>query len=207
MKILSPMMSFMLVSASVHAVLVITSNSSTNITLPSSTGSALNVKIQENHKPLAQKIITTSAPKNITKKTIQQETPQKITKKSSSLKKLVKIAQKKTIDKITITAEDHQHSESKARVISIIYKELNQYFTYPKLAQKRNWQGKVLLSLRVNSNGKINNVKIHSSSGYKVLDQAAIESLLKVEYLPKISSWLPYDINLKLPVVYQLTEG
>lgn len=203
MKILSPMMAFLLVSASIHAVLVITSNSSTNITLPSSKGSAMNVKIQEKHKTVTQQATT----KPVSKKTIQQETLQRFTKKTPASKTQVKVANKQTIDKTSISSEVPKQAESKARIISIIHKKLNQHFTYPKLAQKRNWQGKVLLSLRVNSNGIINNVKVYSSSGYPILDQAAIDSLMKVQHLPKISSWLSYDINLKLPVIYQLTEG
>ena len=204
MKALSPIMSFILVSAGVHAALVITSNSSTNIVLPSSMGSAMNVKIQEKHKPLEQNFVEKSISRNNDKKTTPQEAPAQITKEPLILAKDKPIS---AADKITFTAENNQQAKSKARVISIIYQELNQHFRYPKLAQKRNWQGKVLLSLRVSPNGKINNVKIYKSSGYSILDQAAISSLAKLEYLPQISSWLPYDINLKIPVIYLLTEG
>lgn len=197
-------MSFILLSAGVHAALVITSNSPTNIALPGSMESAMNIKIQENHKPSEQNIIEKSiSKKNIIKPTAK-ETPVQIVKKLISPEN-VKL--KPTANKIAIAAVDNQQTKSKARVISIIYQQLNQHFIYPKLAQKRNWQGKVLLSLSVSPNGKINNVKIYKSSGYSILDQAAISSLTKVEYLPQISSWLPYDIDVKLPVIYQLIKG
>lgn len=197
-------MSFILISAGVHAALVITSNSSTNIALPGSMESAMNIKIQENHKPSVQNIIEKSISKNNIKKPTTKETPVQIVKKLISPEN---VKHKSTVNKITIAAEDNQQAKSKARVISIIYQELNQHFIYPKLAQKRNWQGKVLLSLSVSPNGKINNVKVYKSSGYSILDQAAISSLTKVEYLPQISSWLPYDIDVKLPVIYQLIKG
>ena len=200
-------MVFILVSASVHAALVITSSRSTNITLPSSTGSAMSVKMQEKHKPLTQTVMSKPISKKIINDTIRKEISQLKTNNKPVSEKPVEEAQKQTNDKITIAAEKIQPAESKARVISIIYKELNQHFIYPKLAQKHNWQGKVLLSLRVSSNGKINNVEIYKSSGYSILDQAAINSLMKVEYLPRISSWLPHDLNLKLPVIYKLTKG
>ena len=198
-------MPFVLVSAGVHAALVITSNSSTNITLPSSMGSVMNVKIQEKHKPLAQEVITKSVSNNTITEKLQQKIQPEITKKPSSSEKPIKVSGKQTTDKITVSVKKKQ--QAKARVISIIYKELNQYFVYPKLAQKHNWQGKVLLSLRVRSNGEINNIHVFTSSGYSVLDQAAINALMKVKYLPKISSWLRGDINIKLPVIYKLTEG
>lgn len=96
---------------------------------------------------------------------------------------------------------------SNAQVVSRIHTALQQYFVYPKLAQKRNWQGKVLLSLRLSANGNIHNIELKQSSGYSVLDQAAIDALLKVKSIPPVSSWLPGDIQLQLPVIYRLTEG
>lgn len=196
MKLTSPIMLFVLASAGIHAGLVMMSNNLTTINLPGITGSVMAVKIKEQQtteiKNDTYKEITTAknnkhateVKKSVASKTIS-------TTKSSTQKQNISITQK----------------ESRARVISIIYKELKQHFTYPTLAQKRNWQGKVELSLRVTSSGKIEDVQLNNSSGYNILDQAAISSLLKVGNLPKISSWLPYDINLKLPVIYQLTEG
>jgi protein TonB len=200
MKISSPIMIFIIASASVHAALMMTSYNSTIITLPGSMGSVMEVKIKERQTNLTKKTST----KTISRNTSQQQISAQTNKAISSAEKLT---QKKQTDTITVPATDNQQAKSKARIISIIYKELSQHFIYPKLAQKRNWQGKVMLSLRVTANGKINNVQIKNSSGYSVLDQAAINSLIKVGYLPQVSSWLPYDIDLKLPVLYQLTEG
>lgn len=191
----------MLASASVHTALVITANNSTNITLPGTKGSVMNIKIQEQHKKDIKKSISKDV---ATKLPVSKSEP--ATEKTAR-KNYKKITNKTTTNNITITVSEEQQEKSKARVLSIIYKKLNQHFTYPKLAQKRNWQGKVLLSLRVSSSGEINNVQLHKSSGYSLLDQAAIDSLIKVKQLPQISSWLPYDINLKLPVIYQLTKG
>lgn len=192
----------MIASASIHAGLVMTSNNSSIITLPGSTGSVMEVKIKERQPSLAKTTVAKPVSKKPSKKIAQHEIITQINKTTSSSE-----STEKQNDKVIISAANNQHTKSKARVISIIYKELSQHFVYPKLAQKRNWQGKVLLSLRVSSNGKINDVQLNNSSGYSVLDQAAINSLSKVGYLPQISSWLPYDIDLKLPVVYQLTEG
>ena len=202
MKLTSPIMLFVLASAGIHAGLVMLSNSN-SITLPGSAGSVMEVKIKERQNPLEKRTTAKPAHKKISKKTEQQESSIKIKKTTSTSETIATLLQEKPAS----TATDKQQAESKARVISIIYKELSQHFIYPKLAQKRNWQGKVLLSLHVTSSGKINNVQLNSSSGYSILDQAAINSLVKVGNLPQISSWLPYDIDLKLPVIYQLTEG
>ena len=197
MKLSSPILTFMLASIGVHAGLVMTSNNLSSIALPGSTGSVMAVKINKPEQVL----------KNNIEKTSQSKPIAKINKTVPVLKEAGKKIVKKPSSQLPHTTQTSQQAESKARVISIIYKELNQHFIYPKMAQKRNWQGKVLLSLRVSSSGKINNVQVNRSSGYSVLDQAAINSLMKVGNLPQISSWLPYDIDLNIPVIYQLTEG
>lgn len=193
----------MFASAAIHVSLVMTSNNSTSITLPGSIGSVMEVKIKEKQNHLEKRTTAKPDHKKVSKITEQHKSPIKIKKNTSTSEAITTLPQ----ENLTSPATNKQQAESKARVISIIYKELSQHFIYPKLAQKRNWQGKVLLSLRVTSSGKINNVQLNSSSGYDVLDQAAINSLVKVGYLPKISSWLLYDIDLKLPVIYQLTKG
>ena len=180
----------------VHAGVVMMSNNLTTITLPSLTGSVMSVKIKEQQTTE----IKNDTDKKIT--TVKNNKPTTEVKKSVA-SKTISTAKSSTQEQQILITQD----ESRARVISIIYKELNQYFTYPALAQKRNWQGKVELSLRVTSAGNIEDVQLNNSSGYSILDQAAITSLIKVGNLPQISSWLPYDINLKLPIIYRLTEG
>ena len=188
-------MLFSLASAGLHAGFVMFSHSN-NITLPGSTGSVMVVQIKNKKTPHTIKNNKT----NLNKK-------QKTAKELTTTKISPKLKKNKQVKKIE-TASIQQNSEkSKARVASIIYNELNQYFTYPRLAIKRNWQGKVVLSLRVTSAGNIKNIKLNNSSGYDILDQAAINSLSKVNYLPEISSWLPFDIDLEFPVIYKLIEG
>ncbi|HKJ10411.1 MAG TPA: energy transducer TonB [Gammaproteobacteria bacterium] len=82
---------------------------------------------------------------------------------------------------------------------------LQRYFHYPPLARARGWQGKVVLSLRINGNGKISRLKVARSSGYPVLDRAALRSLKQVRRLPQAAAWLHgRDVEMELPVRYQL---
>lgn len=48
---------------------------------------------------------------------------------------------------------------------------------YPEPAKKRNLSGKVILLVAINSNGQIKKVKIEKSSGIKVLDTAAVQTI------------------------------
>jgi len=196
MNLLSPLSLFIIASFAIHASVVMISNNTTTMILPGTTGSSLSIKIKEvvirpqrDKKPVTPKVqqikkATSHSKDNEKEKLTKQSTKPKITPSPAQITK-----------------------KSEARVISIIYKELSQYFTYPKLAQKRNWQGKVLLSLRLSSSGKIKEIQLNNSSGYSVLDQAAIVALRKVDQLPNISKWLDHDIELELPVIYKLTEG
>ena len=195
MKLLSPILLFTLASAGLHAGFVMSSHSN-NITLPGSTGSVMVVQIKNKKTPTP-----------IKKSKVDLAEKQKITNTITTNKTASILKKDKPSNKIESASIQQNPAKSKARVASIIYKELNQYFTYPRLAIKKNWQGKVTLSLRVTSAGKIKNIKLNNSSGYDILDQAAINSLSKVDYLPEISSWLPFDIDLEFPVVYKLIEG
>ncbi|MFK5915823.1 MAG: TonB family protein [Woeseiaceae bacterium] len=136
-------------------------------------------------------------------KTNIQSTLKSVTKKAP----LPNLKNKEQPTPVQPTSINKNSEKSKERIASIIYKELNRHFNYPRLAIKRSWEGKVLLSLRVTPSGKIKNIQLNTSSGYDVLDQAAIKSLSKVEFLPEMSSWLVFDIDLNFPIVYQLIEG
>lgn len=148
-----------------------------------------------------------------------QHTTQSIVKQTQANKTKQLVKPKKTTDtrakvteKIEVTPAKSSLSEknksiSKSRVVSLIYKELNNHFNYPKIAQRRNWQGQVLLAFRLSNDGTIKDIKINHSSGYNVLDQAAIVSLKKIGQLPQASSWLVDGMEIQIPVIYQLTQG
>lgn len=56
--------------------------------------------------------------------------------------------------------------------------------TYPRLAQKRKWTGKVRLSIKVHKSGTILEVTVLSSSGYLILDNSALKSAKKWRFKP-----------------------
>lgn len=198
MKPSSPIILFVLASTVVHAGFMMNSNNTSTITLPGSTGSVMAVRIKE--KTTQQH--DNNKPESVSKKTASP----KLTKLISS-EKYIKIPRNKQVNKTASTPATSSSDNSRAHVISILIDEFSRYFSYPKLAQRRNWQGKVLLSLRISPAGLIKSIEINDSSGYSILDQAALAAMRKVGTLPKISSWLKNDIELQLPVVYQLTES
>jgi len=50
---------------------------------------------------------------------------------------------------------------------------------YPRKAERLRWQGTVRLRIKVDAGGKVLSVEVVESSGYEILDEAAVESFRK----------------------------
>jgi len=76
---------------------------------------------------------------------------------------------------------------------------------YPEIARKLGIEGKVLLSVDVDSSGRVKTIGVRESSGYLILDQAAISAVTKWRYIPvKSCSFISgffETIVFKLPVL------
>jgi protein TonB len=85
--------------------------------------------------------------------------------------------------------------------------QLARYFTYPALARRQGWEGHVLLALTIEPDGQLENLQVASSSGYAVLDAAALHALQRVGRLAAAADWLAgTTLDMRLPVIYRLTE-
>lgn len=79
---------------------------------------------------------------------------------------------------------------------------------YPALAQRRGWEGVVLMQLRLEANGDISRLQVLESSGFPLLDRAATRGLQRVARLPQAHSWLRGEaFELVLPVHYRLIDS
>ena len=81
------------------------------------------------------------------------------------------------------------------------------YFTYPRLAQKKGWQGTVELAVNIDAHGQLTRVRIIHSSGYGILDHAALTSVRQIKALPSAMQWLDsHGLEVNFPVKYQLID-
>jgi TonB family protein len=94
-----------------------------------------------------------------------------------------------------------------------IQHRLSQYLSYPIRAQRRGWQGEVLVGFHVDKQGFLHNIHLTQTSGYSLLDNATLSAFGKVKYIP-LSSWFKnnrdekfHPTALQLPVKYQLTNS
>jgi len=103
----------------------------------------------------------------------------------------------------------HSSTENISKHISAALKNrLARYFEYPWLARQRGWQGQVLLSLHVASNGDLSNWKVVQTSGYRTLDQSALKAARRIEHLPQAEHWLNgASLEVHLPVQYKLLDS
>ncbi len=92
-----------------------------------------------------------------------------------------------------------------------LQQKLNQafepHFHYPRLARKRGWQGTVELGLHISASGTLSNIRVMQSSGYRVLDRAAIRSLQQLGTLPEAKGWLTQGYDGIFPIHYELIDG
>ena len=96
------------------------------------------------------------------------------------------------------------HSAALAQqVVARIRGALARCFTYPPRARREGWQGAVLLRFRINSDGSFAAIRVAHSSGYALLDRAALGALHKVGRLP-LDTALSHPLELQLPVIYHL---
>jgi periplasmic protein TonB len=112
---------------------------------------------------------------------------------------------RKTVD--TAEASTAIREATRVQIRALILTDLARRFTYPPLAQRRGWQGEVLVSVTVAPTGTLNHVRVTQSSGYDILDRAAVNTIRNVGRLTDARSWLRgQSFELLLPVVYRLTD-
>ena len=78
---------------------------------------------------------------------------------------------------------------------------------YPAMARRKGWQGTVHLELHIEPDGRISRLRIDSTSGYPVLDNAAAQAL-QLARLPHVKQWLNgRAIDIVVPVEYRLLDS
>jgi periplasmic protein TonB len=76
---------------------------------------------------------------------------------------------------------------------------------YPRLARMRSWQGTTQLRLRIGPDGKLQDVSVGRSSGFELLDAAAIRMVHESVPLPDVPDVLRgREWTLTVPVVFKL---
>jgi len=79
--------------------------------------------------------------------------------------------------------------------------------SYPKIAQRRGWQGTVILAIKVDGNGQVLSASVSKSSGHNALDKQALKMVEKASPFPTPPSALRGDdFTISVPVAFKLAE-
>lgn len=89
------------------------------------------------------------------------------------------------------------------REVRPIYRE-NPRPEYPRLARRRGYQGTVVLEVFVDRKGRVGDLKVFQSSGYPVLDRAAMTSVREWLFEPAIRGDERMETWVKIPIRFQL---
>lgn len=77
---------------------------------------------------------------------------------------------------------------------------------YPALAQRRHWQGEVLLRALVDAQGEVIRVALESSSGHDILDQAALKTARRWKFHPAHDGRENVPQEVCLPIRFELSK-
>ena len=87
----------------------------------------------------------------------------------------------------------------------MIYKKINTNKEYPYQAKLSGMEGTVKVSFVVKRDGTVSDVKVVNSSGYKLLDDSAVDTVKKAEpYLPFPQSVEANALRVSVEIVYKL---
>ncbi len=87
---------------------------------------------------------------------------------------------------------------------SALSREIAKHINYPGIAKMRGWQGIVEIDFQLDGNGKILSQKIHTSSGFEVLDKQALEMVKKSNFPLPPEVLKNSAFNVTVPVSFRL---
>ena len=99
-----------------------------------------------------------------------------------------------------VSGPDLEHQYVKAHFVYI--KEIiEKNISYPPMARKMGWQGKVVVSFIVCQDGIVESLEVVESSGHVLLDKNALQTIKHLEPFPGP----PVRVKLVLPVTYKIS--
>lgn len=96
---------------------------------------------------------------------------------------------------------DQQARDASSRARAQVIDQFTRYFHYPAIARQRGWEGRVVLGFQIGRDGRLRERHLAQTSGFAILDRAALDSLRQVERVSESG----VQLNMQIPVVYRLT--
>lgn len=81
---------------------------------------------------------------------------------------------------------------------------LNRKPPYPEIARQRGQEGKVILLARIDRTGHLTGIDVIRSSGYLILDEAAVKAVRKWRFKPATRAGMAIEGTVAIPVDFRL---
>jgi len=75
---------------------------------------------------------------------------------------------------------------------------------YPEQARQNNWTGLTIIKIIISKSGKVTQCLIQKSSGYRILDQAAIQAIGQWEFTPGKKNGKTVKTAVTVPIVFRI---
>jgi len=77
---------------------------------------------------------------------------------------------------------------------------------YPSIARSRGWQGKVLLRVQVDAEGRTETVALEQSCGHDMLDESALEAVKQWRFVPAKRDDVAVASSVLVPIIFSLQD-
>lgn len=155
--------------------------------------------------------IKSSAKQNkVNKMDVNVEKPTRINNETINSSNIHNENEKTTDDNISNNSNDIISANSNAKPLITSKAELSKApppISYPVAAIKENAYGKVTLGALISENGDITKIKVVKSSGYHILDEAAIKWFSKLKFRPALSGNDRISSNVTQVVSFSLEDA
>ncbi|MGB0467370.1 MAG: energy transducer TonB [Pontibacterium sp.] len=97
------------------------------------------------------------------------------------------------------------HAQASARFEAVSYQQQVPP-VYPRIARKRGQQGTVWLRAYVKASGEVGQVSVSESSGFRLLDKAALKAVRQWRFTPAQQDGHAQAAYVKIPVTFLLDK-
>ena len=91
------------------------------------------------------------------------------------------------------------------KFLDLLSRHIAKFQRYPRLAQRRGWEGKTVLNIKLTDTGDLISKNISISSGFKILDNEAMKMIDRAMPLPVSSELLNNKIfTIYIPIKFEI---
>ena len=155
-------------------------------------------------KPVAKPIDTPKPTEQVVQKPLPKPVEQPIVKKQEVVKEQPKV-EPKVVQKAVPQTPTVDTKKVQNAYLAYVHQSAEKLKTYPKNAKRLSQEGKAYVHFVILADGTITDVSLQKSSGFGMLDEAAVKlitTLAKVKPIPKELNQDKYEILL--PIDYSL---